>query len=126
MIQTHDQVKPIIQIMRQLNSLSEFASDLLKNLTLIKAGNYIGLLKKDYLRESAESLSFRTEETRKANILFRVIGKKNTVTDGTNMGIFSETDLDKIPNMMLDMILGSFKIIEVGDVLITPIAVYYE
>lgn len=123
---TYDQVNPTIQVIEQLNTLSGFGSDLLKNLTLIKAGKYIGLLKKDYLRESTESLSFRTEKIRKANILFRVIGKKNKVNDGTNIGAFSETDIDIIPNMMLDIILGSFNIIKVGDVMITPIAIYYE
>jgi len=125
-VETFERTQPILNTFKQINTFSTLASKLLNGLTVIKANNKIGLLKKDYLRESTESLSFRTDNSRKAKMLIRVIGKKENVITGTNIHAFAENDLDVIPTMMLDILLGSFKIIEVGDLLVTPIAVYYE
>lgn len=115
-----------IKIFEQLNMVSEFAATLLDGLTILKAGNYIGLLKKEYLRESTEALSFRTTKNRKIKFLVRVIGVKKVVITDFNMPILQENDLDAIPNMMLDIILGSFSIIKENDLIVAPIAIYYE
>ena len=123
---THKEVRSILKVLKQLNSLSVFASNLLEDLSVIKTVNTIGLLKRKYLRESPESLSFRTDKSRKIKFLIRVIGKKEIVYDGFNIPQFQEEELDMIPNIMLDIILGSFKIIQKGDFIVTPIAIYYE
>jgi hypothetical protein len=123
---THKEVRSILKVFKQLNSLSVFASNLLEDLSVIKTINTIGLLKRKYLRESPESLSFRTDKSRKIKFLIRVIGKKEIVYDGFNIPQFQEEELDMIPNIMLDIILGSFKIIQKGDFIVTPIAIYYE
>jgi hypothetical protein len=125
-VDTHENAKPIVDIFQILNQFSSFASQLLEDLTVVKAGNKIGLLKKEYLRESAESLSFRTDNSRKIKYLVRVIGKKDVVYNGTNIPLFAEEDIDKIPNLMMDMILGSLNIIKKGDLIVTPLAIYYE
>ena len=125
-INMNKNIQPIINSMSLLNSLGSYASNMLKNQAIIKAGNNIGIIKNKYLRESPEALVFRTDTSRKAKILLRVIGKKNTVFDGKNMTKIQEQDMDKIPNMMLDVILGSFNIIRAGDLLVTPIAIYFE
>ncbi|MBM7607538.1 hypothetical protein JOD29_000782 [Lysinibacillus composti] len=125
-VTAHQIISPIINVFDQLNSLGHFASELLTDLSLIKADKNIGLLKKDCLRESAESLSFRTDNSRNAKMLLRVIGKKNNIFDGNSVMKFAENDIDMFPNIMLDIILGSFKILEKNDVLVTPIAIYYE
>ncbi|WP_282171827.1 DUF6414 family protein [Cytobacillus firmus] len=124
-IDSHQAVKPVVNLFDQMNLLSTFASDLLEDLTIVKASNYIGLLKKSYLRESTEALSFRTDKSRTIKFLVRVIGKKEVVFDGYNLTL-KENELDLIPNMMIDIILGSFNIIEKGDLIVTPIAIYYE
>lgn len=125
-VDAYKEAEPIIEIFKQLNTLSTFASNLLDGLTIIKTDNKIGLLKKKYLRESSEALSFRTDKSRKIKFLVRIIGKKEEVINGYNMPEINENDLDFIPNMMLDIILGSFKIIEKGDLIVTPISIYYE
>lgn len=125
-IDAHQQSKPVINLFQQMNMFSSFASNLLEDLTVIKTNNNIGLLKKKYLRESVEALSFRTDNRRKVKFLVRVIGKKTKVFNGYNFPDLGESDLDLIPNMMLDIILGSFKIIEKDDLIVTPIAIYYE
>ncbi|WP_426272563.1 DUF6414 family protein [Exiguobacterium sp. R-17] len=125
-VSTTENTQPILGIFKQINTLGTLASKLLKDLTIIKSNNMIGLLKKEYLRESTESLSFRTDHSREVKMLIQVIGKKDTIFNGYNMGTLSVNSLDLIPNMMLDILLGSFEILEVGDLLVTPIAVYYE
>lgn len=125
-IRVNEQAQPIINILKQLNTFSTFASNLLEDLTVIKMGKNIGLLRNKNLRESIEALSFRTDKSRKVKYIMRVIGKKDVVFNGKNFSLIREQDLDIIPNMMLDILLGSFKIIEQGDLLVTPIAIYFE
>lgn len=126
-VETHQEVDKIIKFYETMNNFSQYASNLLENLTVVKADNKIGLLKKEYLRESVESLTFRTDKSRNIKFLVRIIGKKDIVFNGFNQPVMANmNDLDTIPNMMLDIILGSFNIIEEGDLLVTPIAIYYE
>lgn len=119
-------IKEIVDIMKKLEVHSSTIDKLFKDLTFIKTNNLIGLLKKDYLRESTESLSFRGSNSRKATFLGRIIGVKNNVTDGSDMDNFSPHEINKIPNILLDILLGSFGIIKIGDTLISPIAIFYE
>lgn len=127
MIQAEQETKPIVNVMDTLSELSDFSSTLLENLVIIKTGDKIGLLKKEMLRESSESLSFRTDKGRRVKYLVRIIGKKDIVYDGAdNFPDFFEEDLDTIPSIMLDIILGSFNIIKKGDILVSPVAIYYE
>lgn len=122
----HQKVNEIITVMSHLKSLSILGKKLLKNLILLKSEDTVGLMKSIYLRETPESLSFRNSSKREAKILFRVVGKKESIYSGNEPFSFNEDDLDTIPNAMLDIILGSFKILKENDFLITPIAVYYE
>ncbi|MET3658325.1 DUF6414 family protein [Sporosarcina psychrophila] len=125
-VEAHESAKPTIEMMKNLNNLSSFASILLENLTIIKTNNKIGLLKKEFLRESVESLTFRVNKSRQVKYLVRIVGAKKLVHNGLNTPLFQENDLDVIPTMVLDIILGSFNIISEGDLLVTPIAIYYE
>lgn len=118
--------KNIINIMKQLEVHSSTTDKLFNDLTFIKTEKLIGLLKKKFLRESTESLSFRGSNSRKATFIGRVIGVKDSVVDGTSEFDFSPQQINKIPNVLLDILLGSFDIIEVGDTLISPIAIFYE
>src|SRR5699024_10553835 len=122
----YDNNKTIINIIKNFNTISSFGSQLLEGLTLIKANNKIGLMKKNFLRESVEALSFRTDKSRKIKYLVRIIGEKEYLYDGSNLPMFDVEDLDVIPNMMLDIILGSFDTFREGDLLVTPIAIFYE
>lgn len=116
----------ITQVMGMLEIHSSTTNQLFKDLTFVKTDNLVGLLKKEFLRESTESLSFRGKNTRKAKFLGRVIGVKNDIVDGSYIKDFSPNEINKLPNILLDILLGSFNILELDDVLISPIAVYYE
>lgn len=115
----------ITEIMKGLEIVSSTANGLFSDLTLFKTNNIIGLTKKEFLRESAESLSFRSDNTRKAKFIGRVIGVKDKIFDGEDFE-FEPAQINKLPNMILDILLNSFNIIESGNLLISPIAIYYE
>lgn len=125
-VNAHATADPILDVFKKLNILSSFASNMIEDLAIIKTDRNIGLLKKKFLRESSEALSFRTDNSRKVKYLMRVIGKKDQIYDGENIPVFLEDDLDMIPNYVMDIILGSFNIIKEGDLIVTPIAIYYE
>lgn len=118
--------RKITKVMSMLEDHSSITNKLFKNLTFVKTNNLVGLLKKDFLRESTESLSFRGKNTRKAKFLGRVIGVKDEIINDTNLSDFTPSEINRIPNILLNILLGSFNILEVGDILISPIAVYYE
>lgn len=120
------EMKNTTEIMKMLELHSSTTDKLFKDLTFVKTDNLVGLLKKDFLRESTESLSFRGKNTRKAKFLGRVIGVKTELIVGDNLGDFNPHEINRIPNILLDILLGSFNILELNDILISPIAVYYE
>lgn len=43
-----------------------------------------------------------------------------------NLPNMPEKDLDKLPTFILDILLGSFNIFEKDDLVVTPIAIFYE
>lgn len=110
-----------------MEQISGYANTLLNDSTIIKAENKTGLLKREFLKESIESLSFRVNKERKVQILYRTLGTKSKMATPENLA--ESFDLDKIgdlPGLMLDMIFSTLEIMKIGDTLITPIAIYYE
>ncbi|MDO6849226.1 hypothetical protein Q4S57_14795 [Priestia megaterium] len=126
MIEDYENILPVIKTFKNIQLFSEYTSEALGDLSIIRAGDTVGFIKKQFLRESPISLSFRTDKTRSVKFIVRIIGRKDIVYNGENVPELKGDELDLIPNMVLDIILGSFKIINEGDLLVTPIAIYYE
>ncbi|MBG9785638.1 DUF6414 family protein [Shouchella lehensis] len=124
----HEEMHNVVKLFEQLKVINTYSNNLLPNLVIIKTSDKkIGLLKESNLRQSTASLAFRTDTTRKAKFLVRVIGKKREVYDGIkDFPNLDETDLDRLPTFILDILLGSFKIIEKNDLVVSPIAIFYE
>lgn len=99
--------------------------NLLGDTVIIKANNILALANKDLLRISSTNLAL-SNPSRKANILFRVISKKDHLFVEENVRSIQSDHFRLLPTVMLDIILSSLNIIEQGDVLVTPIAIYYE
>lgn len=121
-------VEQPIKALEMMEHLSGFIAKSLKGLIIIKLGNFVSLAKREFLRESSESISFRTDQSRKVKILFRINGKKGEVYSGDipDLQNLNIEDIDTLPNMIFDLLLGSFDILKKDDVLVTPIAIYYE
>ncbi|MGN7392801.1 DUF6414 family protein [Peribacillus frigoritolerans] len=126
LVQEHEDRKPVLTLFKQMEIMSGYFSNSLRDLSLIKANNFLAIIKKQHLRESPESLSLRPDNSRSVKYLFRIIGKKDKVFDGLGSEDLPIADFNEIPNMIFDIMLGSFDIIKKGDYLVTPIAIYYE
>ncbi|PHE92498.1 hypothetical protein COF81_19780 [Bacillus pseudomycoides] len=126
MVDNYEKLRPLFRTINQLEIYSSYTSKAFGDLSVIKMGNKVGLLKKKYLREGSEALSFRTDKSRSLKFLVRIIGVKEDVYTGDPSLLLNPEDLHAIPNMIFDVVLGSFNIINKGDVLVTPLAIYYE
>lgn len=126
LVQEQEERKPTLTLFKQMEIMSGYFSNSLRDLSLIKANNFLAIIKKQHLRESPESLSLRPDNSRSVKYLFRIIGKKDKVFDGIGSEDLPIADFNEIPNMIFDIMLGSFDIIKKGDYLVTPIAIYYE
>ncbi|KMK98182.1 hypothetical protein VL05_18980 [Bacillus stratosphericus] len=126
MVEKRKELSPILNLYSTLDILSSYSSKILGGHSIIKSETNIGLVKKEYLRESPESLSFRGNNGKNIKFLARIIRKKDEVYDGTGLETISPDQLHEVPNFMLDIVLGSFNIIKSGDLLVTPIAIYFE
>lgn len=122
----YEALLPVINLFKTLEIFNTYSAKAFGNSAIIKTGNKFGFLKKDYLRDSSVALSFRTDKSRNVKFLVRIIGIKDTVYNESNMPAFNTEDLDQVPNLIFDMLLGSFGIIKPNDVFVTPIAIYYE
>lgn len=111
-----------------INTLSKFTNEVISGLILFKIGNYIVIGHKDKMRMASEALSFRADSSRRElKVLGRVIGKKDAKYDIGNLMVdFNHADFDRIPSIMLELLLNSLNISQPGDILIDPIAIYYE
>lgn len=111
-----------------INTLSKYTNEVMSGLILFKIGNYIVIGHKDKMRMASEALSFRADSSgRELKVLGKVIGKKDENYDlGNLLADFNPVDFDKIPSIMLDLLLKSLDISKTGDILIDPIAIYYE
>jgi hypothetical protein len=126
MIDTYEGNLPAIQGIKQMELVSKYFSNALGGLSLFKASNLLGLMKKEHLREYPEAISLRTDKSRKVKLFVRVIGKKQTEVNFTNLDDLEIDQLDTIPNIVFDGLLGTLRIFNIGDILVSPIAVYYE
>jgi hypothetical protein len=126
MQERYESLLPVINLFKVLETFNGYAAKTFGDSAIIKAGNKIGFLKKNFLKDSSVALSFRTDKSRNVKFLVRIIGIKETVYNELNMPKLGTNDLDKIPNMIFDVLLGTFDIITPGDVLVTPIAIYFE
>lgn len=87
---------------------------------------YISPLKDEYLRESGAELNFKYSTNSKIKIT--VLGRATRVFDGFDPNILDD-ELNEVSvalGSMMNIIYNKFKIIKNGDVIISPIAVYFE
>ncbi|WP_445487322.1 DUF6414 family protein [Niallia sp. 03133] len=126
MINKYESTKPLLNMLNMFKTYNNYASKIFGNSSIIRFEDIVGIIKKEYLRVTPESLSLRTNPFRNVKFLARVIGTKNEVYDGSLEKVLDVSDFDQIPNLFSDMLLGSFGVIKKGDIIVTPIAIYFE
>lgn len=113
-------------MLKQLHAYSDYLSDILEDHSFIKVGKSAGIIKNSSLRESTTSLTLRSENNRKVKLFGRFSSTKQTVFNGFNTEELASDELYKMPNLFLDVVLGSMQLITEGDNIVSPIAIYFE
>lgn len=121
-------LEEIEKAFKMLDTFSRYSNEVLNGLVIFKIDNQLVIAEKKKMRIASEALSFRADSSvRKIKVLGRVIGKKGANTKLQDLlKNFMTQDLDKIPAVLLDVLLSSFEISAVDDIIINPIAIYYE
>lgn len=108
------------------NNIFTFASTLFDDSILIKTQNSFSICKRNGLRLNRAQASFENESARKI-WTFGVVSaiKKETHTNGDKIDL-GPSDLDKVSSFLFDAFLSNFHILNKGDKIIKPIAIYFE
>ncbi|MDR9852867.1 hypothetical protein RJP21_04520 [Paenibacillus sp. VCA1] len=111
-----------------MDTLLEYLESILPTNLFLKQGNFVSPLKSDFLRESSSELNFKYGEDSKLKVC--VIGRVTKVFDSFDAGLFKEegnfNDLSGAINDMIHMLLNQINTIEAGDLIISPVAIYFE
>lgn len=109
-----------------LHKASVFADNILGGSIFIKSNQSLSLCKRDCFRLSQGQLAMLTETNRKINVLAIVSSiKERTHKDG-KFDELKTHELNKIPSMFSDLFLSNFNMINEGDRILTPIALFFE
>lgn len=94
---------------------------------LIKTNSLFAIGQSKYLRDPSEVTLFRNDNGRKASILARVVSKKDIIeSEGQSIGEINPNELDSFPLKLIELTFGSMGMLNDGDIIAIPIAIYYE
>jgi hypothetical protein len=102
-----------------------YLNDILPTESFILMENTIAPLKNEYLREKASELMFKYGGT-STNLQMTMIGKVTQKVNGVGMPDFSGNDTFFEFPKILSAVLNPLGIINEGDLIISPIAIYFE
>ncbi|WP_070030322.1 DUF6414 family protein [Streptococcus agalactiae] len=109
-----------------LKSASEYMNQLFPNNTLIKIADTLSICPNELFRVSEAQLTFLNYTPRDA----KIIGIISSKIDVKEPSFENQLDVDYIyknaPNIFSNIMLGSNDLIEAGDFIIRPIAIYFE
>ncbi|WP_243096307.1 DUF6414 family protein [Streptococcus dysgalactiae] len=109
-----------------LKSASEYMNQLFPNNTLIKIADTLSICPNELFRVSEAQLTFLNYTPRDA----KIIGIISSKFDVKEPSFENQLDVDYIyknaPNIFSNIMLGGNNLIEAGDFIIRPIAIYFE
>ncbi|KYP21945.1 hypothetical protein [Streptococcus parauberis] len=109
-----------------LKSASAYMNQLFPNNTLIKIADTLSICPNELFRVSEAQLTFLNYTPREA----KIIGIISSKFDVKNPSFEDQLDVDYIyknaPNIFSNIMLGSNELIEAGDFIIRPIAIYFD
>lgn len=102
----------------------DYLNDILPTESFLLMGNTIAPLKNEFLREKANELMFKYGGLN-TNLKITMLGKVTHKIEDTSMPNISSDPFFEFPKI-LSSVLGSLGIIEEGNLIISPIAIYFE
>ncbi|MCG7318684.1 DUF6414 family protein [Brevibacillus laterosporus] len=111
-----------------LNIVIKYLYNILPSGSCLKQGDFISPLKVEYLRETIGDLIFKYGNQSQLEIC--VLGKVTQVFDKISLSMFENnsafSEVASSTDQMLEALLGEVKLIKKGDIILSPIAIYFE
>ncbi len=108
------------------NKMIHVTSLFLPTELFIRQGKFIVPLSKEYLRESSRIFSFKREDGEKIKILGKVRRQIVNIDFDLNLKSFGMFDVIDGIESMAEGLLAQLGVLEKGDYVISPIAIYFE
>ncbi|MGX6994066.1 hypothetical protein CBF34_07220 [Vagococcus penaei] len=109
-----------------IHQAANFSENILGGSLLIKSNSSVSLCKKEAFRLNKGQLAMLVDSKRKIKIFGTVIANKNKIHKDGEFGEFKSDEMNKIPAMFTEIFLSNFGMINEGDKIIKPIALFFE
>lgn len=114
------------QGLKALDLLINYISLILPTKLYLSQDGFISPLKEEYLRESSSELNFKYSSNSRMEVT--VLGRATRVFDSFSSDIFSGEfkELSSVILVMTEQIYGQLNILQKGDIVVSPVAIYFE
>lgn len=109
-----------------INKVSKVADSILGGSIFIKSDNSLSLCKRECFRLNQGQIALLTESKRKINILAIVTAIKDEIHPEGATEDFEPKNMNSIPSLLTDIFLSNFNMISEGDIILTPMAIFFE
>ena len=109
-----------------INKVSKVADSILGGNIFIKSDNSLSLCKRECFRLNQGQIALLTESKRKINILAIVTAIKDEIHPEGTTEDFEPKNMNSIPSLLTDIFLSNFNMISEGDIILTPMAIFFE
>lgn len=109
-----------------INKAATFADNILGGSIFVQTNLSLSLCKRECFRLSQGQLTMLAETNRKLTLLALVSSIKENIHKDGVFSDFNTHDLNKVPSMFTDMFMSNFNLINKGDRVLTPIALFFE
>lgn len=113
-------------IFELLSKLTKFGDSLFPNAVLVSSDNYLAYCTREKFRVSQAQLSAISETKRNIKIFATVSTIKDNVNKTGEVNNIPDMDLNMVPTLFSDVILGQFNLLSKGDRLLRPISIYFD
>lgn len=114
--------------MKGFDLLFRYLSNIIPSSLCIKQGKFFSPLKEEYIRGNNSDIIFKYGT--QSSLKITVIGKTTRIFDQFDIDMFSENgDLSKASiaiNVFFQEVLDQIRLIKKGDIIVSPIAIYFE
>lgn len=123
-----DEVNDMKKMFEMVAGLLDYLSRILPTNLFLRQGRFVAALKKEYLRESSNELSFKYGSGSKIRI--HALAKVTREFDNLEVDMFDGDaklkEMSGAMNGLSEMILSTVSAIKKGDIILSPVAIYFE
>ncbi|EMF0512625.1 hypothetical protein Q3E60_10120 [Enterococcus faecium] len=121
-----EKAKESIDIFSMFKILSEFGDSLFPNSVILSHKGYLAYCNRHNMRISQAQLSAISDSKRNICILANISNVKENVNKDGQINDFQTIDLNILPSLFSELLLGNFNLLESGDRILRPIAIYFD